>query len=172
MNKSNVEPITFSIRRLTTDDQSFLWEMLYQALYVPSGQPPFPREIVYQPEIAKYVLDWGKQDDIGFVVVDNSTTKTVGAVWIRLFSADNKGYGYVSDDIPELSIAILPDYRNQGIGTALLKHLIKDISTKYSGLSLSITSSNPAVRLYRRIGFVIFEENAASLTMIKQPLLF
>ena len=36
-------------------DEPFLWEMLYQALYVPEGQPPFPRDILREPDIACYV---------------------------------------------------------------------------------------------------------------------
>jgi len=56
------------IRALTPADEPFLWEMLYQALYVPEGADPFPRDIVRRPEISRYAQGWGQADDLGFVV--------------------------------------------------------------------------------------------------------
>jgi ribosomal protein S18 acetylase RimI-like enzyme len=157
----------YYIRRLTVDDEPFLWEMLYHALYVPAGQEPFPKEIVREPELARYVLGWGKKDDRGFAAVDEVSLQPIGAVWMRLFSAEYKGYGYVGDDIPELSMALHPAYRDQGIGTDLLRHLIEDARQKYPALSLSVSSDNPAVRLYQRLGFEVIEQNGASFTLKK-----
>ena len=34
--------------------------MLHLALYVPKGQPPFPRDILIEPDIACYVQGWGR----------------------------------------------------------------------------------------------------------------
>ena len=140
--------LNISIRGLTIEDEPFLWEILYHAIYTPVGHQPFPRSIVYQPELAKYVRDWGRKGDEGFVAVDNSSLR-VGAVWGRLFSATNKGYGYVSETIPELSIAMLPRYRNQGIGTELLCRFIEFAQSRYPAVSLNVSLENPAVRLYR-----------------------
>jgi GNAT superfamily N-acetyltransferase len=157
----------YTIHRINQTDEPFLWEMLYQAIYVPQGQPPFPKDIVREPEIAKYVDRWGNDDDQGYVVVDNSTGRPVGAVWIRRFTKGNKGYGYINDNIPELSIAVLPEYRNEGLGTELLDILIKDAEGKYPALSLSVSVDNPAVRLYQRFGFEIVDQQGASVTMKK-----
>lgn len=156
------------IRPLKRADEPFLWEMLYHALYVPEGHEPFPRGIVNDPEIAGYVLGWGRANDLGFAAVDETTQKAVGAVWIRLFTTENQGYGYVDDDTPELSIAILPDYRKQGLGTRLLNHMIAEAAKQHSGLSLSVSSDNPAKRLYQRLGFEIIAQDGSSLTMMKR----
>lgn len=142
--------------------------MLYHALHVPDGHEPFPKEIVTELEIARYVLDWGKANDLGFAAIDDITQQLVGAVWIRSFKSENQGYGYVDDDTPELSIAVLPDHRNQGLGTALLNHMIAEAAKRYSGLSLSVSSDNPAKSLYERLGFEIIEQNGTSLTMMKR----
>src|SRR5262245_66570254 len=96
----------FTFRQLDRADEPFLREMLYHALYVPEGQTPFPKESVYEPELAKYVDHWGRDSDSGYVVIDNMSLQPVGAAWIRLFTEVNKGYGYVNDDTPELSIAL------------------------------------------------------------------
>jgi hypothetical protein len=45
----------FQIRPLAQADEPFLWEMLYHALFVPPGMAPFPRELIYQPAIRRYV---------------------------------------------------------------------------------------------------------------------
>lgn len=158
----------YMIRQLDRRDEPFLWEMLYHALYVPEGLSPFPKEIVREPEIAKYVDRWGKDGDRGYIAVEKLTLQSVGAAWIRLFTEDRKGYGYVSDDVPELSIALLPTYRKQGIGTKLLNSAIEDARGKYPALSLSVSVDNPAVRLYERFGFKIVYLEAVSLTMRKE----
>ena len=110
------DPSGIIIRSLTTADEPFLWEMLYQALYVPEGVDPFPRDIVRRPEISRYAEDWGQAGDLGFVAVSNDTRSPVGATWIRLLKGANKGYGYVDETTPELTIAVMPAFRGQGIG--------------------------------------------------------
>ncbi len=57
----------YKIRPLTKADQAFLWEMLYQSFFVPKGKSPFERNIVNRPENARYVEDWGCENDSGFV---------------------------------------------------------------------------------------------------------
>ncbi len=43
------------MRAATSDDEPFLREMLYAALYVPAGADPFPRSVLAEPAIAAYV---------------------------------------------------------------------------------------------------------------------
>jgi ribosomal protein S18 acetylase RimI-like enzyme len=158
---------TYLVRELAREDEPFLWEMLYHALYVAPGQAPFPPEIVNEPEIARYVFDWGRPHDRGFVAVGRATSQPAGAAWARLFTADDKGYGYINDETPEISVAVLPECRGKGIGTALLDRLIADARTRFPAVSLSVSADNPAVRLYRRLGFEVIARSGASLTMKK-----
>jgi ribosomal protein S18 acetylase RimI-like enzyme len=159
--------MSYIIRPLTASDEVFLWEMLYQALYVPPGAKPLPKEIIYRPELVKYVRDW-QTDDIGFVAVLESGQIPIGAIWIRLFNSQNQGYGYINDETPELSIAVLPEYRKQGIGTQLILHLLENIKNLYPAISLSVSLENPALRLYQRLGFEIIGQLDNSLTMKKE----
>ena len=106
--------MNLTMRPILPTDEPFLWEMLYHALFVPEGNPPFPRDIVQQPEIRQYVQDWGQPDDAGLIALIDD--EPVGAAWIRRI----KAYGYVDDDTPELSIAMLPEYRgNAFVGESL-----------------------------------------------------
>ena len=156
----------YIIRPLELNDEYFLWEMLYQAIYVPTGTTPLPREIIYQPDIKKYVQDW-QTDNIGLIAVLQSNQIPIGATWIRLFNINNPGYGYVNDETPELSIAVLPEYRNQGIGTRLILDLLERITDLYSAISLSVSSDNPALRLYQRLDFEVISQFDNSVTMKK-----
>ena len=156
----------YIIRPLEPSDEPFLWEMLYQAIYVPTGTTPLPREIIYQPELAKYVQDW-TTNDIGLIAISESNQTPVGATWIRLFNMNNPGYGYINDETPELSIAVLPEYRNQGIGTRLILDLLERITDLYPAISLSVSSDNPALRLYQRLDFEVISQFDNSVTMKK-----
>lgn len=104
------------------------------------------------PDLARYVHQWGRAGDAG--VVAERHNAPIGAAWIRLWSGEDKGYGYLADDIPELAIAVMPEIQGQGVGTALLKHILELPKTRYPAISLSIRMSNPALRLYQRLGFV------------------
>jgi len=152
------------IRSLKKEDEPFWWEMLYQAIYLPKGHAPPPREILHQPELAWYVEGWGRDSDCGFLAsVDG---QEVGAIWLRLAHDESHGYGFVADEIPELSMALLPDYRGKGIGTKLFERLFASPCT-CPKVSLSVSEKNPARRLYERVGFEAVGQVEDSLTMIR-----
>jgi len=61
--------MNIDLRPLLPSDQPFLWEMLYQALYVAPGSPPFVRAILDDPDIACYLKGWGRPGDWGLLAV-------------------------------------------------------------------------------------------------------
>jgi ribosomal protein S18 acetylase RimI-like enzyme len=154
------------VRPLSPLDQPFLGEMLYQSLHVPEGSPPFPRDVINRPGIAQYVRAWGRAGDMGFVAVETGSGEPVGAAWLRLLTGDERGYGYVDDETPELGMAVLPEYRGRGVGSDLLSRLLKSAGEVYRSVCLSVSADNPAVRLYERAGFERVRECGASLTMV------
>ena len=114
-----IEP-SIHIRPLTKADQGLLWEAVYQAIYVPSGESAPPRSIVDDPSVARYVAGWGRRGDVGFAAELVPAGKPLGACWLRLWPGDERGHGYVDDATPELSLAVWPGHRAQGTGTRLL----------------------------------------------------
>lgn len=156
----------YQIRALTSADQTFLWEMLYQSLYVPAGHAPFDRSILDQPDIARYVKEWGREGDFGLVAVDEKE-QPLGAIWLRRLTGDDKGFGYIDERTPELGMALLPQYRGQGIGTHLLARLMTTAAASYECISLSVAAENPALRLYQRTGFEAIGSCGSSITMRK-----
>lgn len=111
------------------------------------------------PALDRYVKDWGRSGDLGFVAIDSKSADEcyIGAAWLRLFSSDNRGFGYIDEGIPELAIAVSPAYRGKGIGTKLLTQIIEVAGNIYPAISLSVRDHNPAIDLYQRLGFVKIE---------------
>ena len=56
-----------------------------------------------------------------------------------------------------LDIALMPEYRGQGIGTARMKNLQDRAIAMSKPLTLTVEVFNPALRLYERLGFVVTE---------------
>lgn len=144
---------TFTITELKSSDQEFLFEMLYQSIFVaPTSSPP-DRNIINVPEIRKYVENWGKEGDFGYIAIDNISGKKIGAIWLRYFDAKNKGYGYISDNIPEIGISVDRSKRDHGVGSKLINTLLTYTKNKIDTISLSVDPANPVVKLYERFGF-------------------
>ncbi|MDB5054629.1 MAG: putative acetyltransferase [Bacilli bacterium] len=153
-----------TIRPIEKKDMSFLWEMLYEMIYIPEDKPS-QEELVNRPENKKYFDGWGRNGDKGLIAF-NIEGKPIGTVWYRLFDEINKGYGYVDSETPELSIGIRPEYTGQGIGTKLLKTIIKHAKQEgFKTISLSVDPNNDAFRLYQRIGFEKCGVSGTSWTM-------
>ena len=55
---------------------------------------------------------------------------TVAVVWLRYFTAEDPGYGFVADAIPELSIWVHSDHRGRGIGGRLLNQVAEQARTR------------------------------------------
>ena len=147
-------------------DRVFLEDMLYEALFIPPGEARPPRSVLDLPGIAHYVAGWGRPGDFG--VIARSGEEAVGAAWFRLFPSGARGFGYVDDATPELSMAVRPDRRGLGIGTALLERLCAAARERGFGrISLSVDVRNRALRLYRRLGFEVVAEADLAYTMVK-----
>jgi ribosomal protein S18 acetylase RimI-like enzyme len=151
------------LRPLHTDDAVFLGDMLYHAIYVPPGTPAPPKTIIQSPDLAIYVKGFGThQGDEG--IVAEHDLMSVGAAWSRFI----RGYGFVDDKTPELSISVLPDYRGMGIGTRLLEALLTRLKENVERVSLSVNLSNPAHRLYERHGFKVVTVDGDSAIMLRE----
>jgi hypothetical protein len=62
-------------------------------------------------ELEAYVDRWTpEQPGVILEDVGSGTPTPVGGAWLRTFTADDPGAGFVADDIPEVAIAIRPGY--------------------------------------------------------------
>jgi ribosomal protein S18 acetylase RimI-like enzyme len=150
-------------------DPAFLAEMLYEAVYWHDDgaeeRPPLDA-LLANPETARYVADWGRPGDAAVFALDRRD-EPVGAAWYRRFTSAAPGYGYVADDIPEVSIGVFSEFRGQRVGSLLMGSLIaKAQSSAERALSLSVHRDNPARRLYARLGFEVERDEGDTYTML------
>lgn len=154
--------MNYRIRKLLISERAVLDTFLYYAIFIPKGvaQPPF--DIIYQPELQVYVKDFGeRKGDVCYVAECDG--KIIGAVWVRIMN----DYGHVSDEMPSLAISMLPEYRNNGIGTVLMKKILSSLhELGYKGVSLSVQKQNYAYSMYRKLGFKTIQEKDEEYIMV------
>ena len=148
------------IRPAGRQDIPFLRDMLRHAYYwrasavAETGEPPLRR----------YVERWGRPGDSGLIAIDEF--QPVGGAWYRLFRKEDPGYGFVDEETPELSIAVVPSRRGRGFGHELLTSLL-DCARKdgFEAISLSVANDNPALGLYEKYGFEPVREDDGAVVM-------
>lgn len=57
-----------------------------------------------------------------------------------------------------IDIAFLPEHRGKGLGEALLRDLMDEAAACGKAVSIHVEKFNPAMRLYRRLGFATVED--------------
>ena len=85
--------------------------------------------------------------------------------------ASAPGYGFVDEETPELAVAVVPNARGKGVGTALLTALLdRARADGYAALSLSVDRANEgAIALYEQHGFEPGRGDRDSVTMRAAP---
>lgn len=68
-----------------------------------------------------------------------------------------------------VDIALLPEFRGQGIGGELIGKFIQECDQAKIPLRLQVQKTNPAQRLYERLGFKKTDEDQIYIQMEKQP---
>ena len=150
------------IRKLRNNETELLKEFLYQAIFIPEGVNPPDRSIINLPELSLYYEDFGRgpADNCLVAEVDD---KVIGAVWTRIMN----DYGHVDDETPSFAIALYKDYRNKGIGTSMMREMLKLLREQgYKKASLAVQKANYAVRMYEAVGFSIVDENVEEFIMV------
>lgn len=103
---------------------------------------------VYELEKICFSSPWSREDlekqidiDTSYFLVAEVDGKAVGYMGLQIFS----GEGYVTN------VAVLPEYRHQGIAAALIE---KQLENPMDFITLEVRQSNtPAINLYTKMGF-------------------
>ena len=159
--------MSFRLRRATGNDIDFLADMLVEATYPLRDPKPTKAEALGDPRVAAFLEAWGRPGDLG-VVAQNEDGRLIGAAWCRRFAATAPGWGFVAEDVPELAIAVGPDVRGHGVGSALLAELIR-VTTEAGVRALSLEVDIPntaAVQLYAKAGFGMVSRSPNAAVML------
>lgn len=114
-----------------------------------------------EEELAR--TDWSEAQKAAFVAMQFEAQRAhylghyPGAeYWLVLFEDEIAGRLYLharEGEVRIMDIALLPSWRGQGIGTALLGALQAQAAPRALRLSIHVERFNPAQALYRRLGF-------------------
>lgn len=150
------------IREIKPNEIMLLTDFIYEAIFQRDCQNLAPRTIIQEPGVFVYIDGFGtKKDD--FCLVAEIESKIVGAVWVRCIN----GYGKLDDKTPEFAISIYPEYRGKGIGTALMKEMLKKLKKRgYQKTSLAVQKDNYALKMYKKVGFETVGENDSEYIMV------
>ncbi len=72
-------------------------------------------------------------------------------------------------DITLVDIALIPEYRNLGIGAGLIQQLIDSAISARKPIRLQVLKSNPALHLYKRLGFLQTGDQSMYFEMTFEP---
>src|SRR5215212_7679519 len=93
--------------------------------------------------LSRYVDSWGRAGDVALIATE--TGHRVGAAWYRLFGEAAPGYGFVDEQTPELTIAVVPSRRQHGVGRELIEALLERAAAEgHAAISLSVERESPA----------------------------
>jgi GNAT superfamily N-acetyltransferase len=156
---NNGAPHLFFRRLTTAADQDVIWQLLSYAAHEPSVEATKSQECCIP-----YAQDFGtRRGDFGILATAHENNKNnkelvLGGAWIRLLGTQGMATAYnhhIQNDIPELAMAVIPNYRGKGIGSKLLTRFLT--VAKQNGIqqiNLSCRTDNEAaMRLYERHGF-------------------
>lgn len=150
------------IREMRQEEYPLLDEFLYQAIFIPKGAEPPPRDITSKPELQVYVQNFGQQEGDDCLCAQCGG-EIVGAVWVRIMD----DYGHIDENTPSFAISLLPQFRGQGIGTRLMRAMLERLAQKgVKQASLAVQKDNYAVKMYRRCGFETVSENEQEYIMV------
>ncbi|MEE1258535.1 MAG: GNAT family N-acetyltransferase [Lachnospiraceae bacterium] len=154
--------MNYLIRELRQDEMEVLDTFLYEAIFIPKGVSAPSKDIINKPELQVYVKNFG-EDKGDLCLVAQVENEIVGAVWVRIMN----DYGHIDDETPSFAISLLKEYRNYGIGTELMRQMLKKLKMQgYRQASLAVQKMNYAVRMYTNVGFEIVDENDQEYIMI------
>lgn len=149
-------------RPLQPSETELLKTFIYEAIFIPEGVEPPPFDIISRPEIALYYEGFGNGSADNCIVAEVDG-KVVGTVWTRIMN----DYGHVDDQTPSFAISLLKKFRNQGIGTELMRRMLQLLKNQgYKQASLAVQKANYAVRMYKKVGFEIVDQNDEEYIMV------
>lgn len=136
----------YALRRQRPDDYAFL-----EGLYASARAP----------ELA--LVAWPERDKRTFLVQQHRLQHAHYARYYAdaeflILEASGRSVGRLClfrapTDIRVVDVALLPQARNRGVGTALLEAVVSAADASGRSVSIHVEKFNPAQTLYRRLGF-------------------
>ena len=139
---------------LRSSEQKIVTDMLHYAYRLDKTD----KKIQDFPELEIYSRFYGlSSKDLGLYALCEH--KIAGAAWIRLLREDDKPEGFVDEKTPLLTIAVKPEFRKTGIGSAMLEQLFLEAGALFERISVSVLNNEKTVKYFKKFGFVEVENS-------------
>lgn len=125
------------------------------------------------------LVDWDDAQKEAFVTMQFTAQHTYyqehypdAAFQIILANGQPAGRLYVDrwpDELRIIDITLLPEFRNAGIGTALLEDILREAAQAGKPVRIHVERFNPAMHLYERLGFSMVGEHGVYYLMERLP---
>jgi ribosomal protein S18 acetylase RimI-like enzyme len=104
-----------------------------------------------------------QQYEAGYPEADHNIIMRAGQPIGRLFVDEGER------EFTLVDVALLPEHRNAGLGSCLLEQLLARAAAAKKAVRLHVVKSNPARRLYERLGFSLVGDDGVYLEMVCEP---
>ena len=105
----------------------------------------YPKLAIYNDFYGLTVKDLGL-----YALVEN---KIAGAIWSRKLNKEHNSNAFVNETTPVLSIAVLPEFRGQGIGSSMMTQFLLEAGALYEQLSVVANLDSQSRSFYEKFGF-------------------
>jgi len=139
-------------RGITVDDMTFL-----SRLYRSTREGELSRTPWDEPEKQAFIdMQFSAQHDHyqkhypdALWLIIEQEKQRIGRLYLERWDSEHR----------IIDIALMPETRGQGIGGAILKDLMEDAAADGGkGIGIHVEKENPAMSLYRRLGFRVVED--------------
>ncbi len=151
-------PQSIALRPVLPDDESFLFEVFTSDRLADLAALNWPHDRIVDFLSQQYAAQQR------FFQTDYPHANQL----IILRAADRVGMMVVAREVREIrlvDIALLPPYRNAGMGTYLIQELLAEAAGLGGSFLVQIMRTSPAVRLFERLGLVKIGETGSHYQM-------
>jgi len=113
------------------------------------------------------LVDWSDEQKARFIasqcaLQDRHYRSVYVGADLLLIEKDGEPIGRIyifrsTREIRLMDIALMPEWRNRGIGSALIRELMAEARERGCTITLHVEPDNPAQKLYQRFGFTLIE---------------
>ncbi|WDD97304.1 GNAT family N-acetyltransferase [Thalassomonas actiniarum] len=139
-------PAEISLRPWTKNDEAFTKD-----LFIANSQAMFAHLAPEQQEILTNIQLLAQQRDY--------RQRWPQAQYLIIQLRNTAAGQLIINPYPEydllIDIAVLPSHQNSGIATRVLEILLRQAQSREVPVRLSVIKDNPALQLYKRIGFTV-----------------
>jgi GNAT superfamily N-acetyltransferase len=152
----------YTLRPITAEDMDFLYEVYastrLEELAAVDWSAERKADFLHMQFDAqhRYYLENYRQASFQVIEVDGHPA---GRLYVDRRAAE----------IRIVDIALLTDYRRQGLGTAILGEILAEGEQRRLPVTIHVERFNPALMLYHRLGFSLVEDKGVYLLMEWTP---